>query len=933
MSSTPQQTSTVLSESKFNIAIGSRFVLLLVWLLLAACRSDVAQQTAHQSSVDALPVGKLDTTLARPLYYRLHMQIDPRQPQFAAELELDIELLQADDGIWLHGQNLDIRQIALRDSEVEVDYQQRHASGVVRISFAQPQPAGPLTLLISYRGRFDDNLAGLFRVQEQGDWYALAKSESIQARKYLPGFDQPGFKAPFAITLDIPDGQQAISNTPVVGHSALDNGLTRWQFMPTPPMPTYLLSLAVGPFDVQEYPSIPANAIRDRDIPLRAVARRGKVDAMQQVMAISAEFIDILESELGVAYPFRKLDIIAAPAWPSGATELSAAISYREERLFLPTDAPPAARLGMLGIHAHELAHMWFGNLVTPPWWDDLWLKEGFATWVTYWLLQRFEPEQSHALNGLQRSFAVMADDALASARAIREPITRNEDIRNAYDGITYSKGQAVLHMLDSYFGADRFRAALGDYLREFSHDVAAAEDFYSSIAASMQQPELITTLRSFVEQSGVPVVQVNAACNDDGTLINLEQNRYMPLGSPLREQLATAGERRWSIPLCLRYAIAGNSHRHCELLAAKQRSITLPQAQCPDWIMPNAAGSGYYRWQLSASGWRQLGQHFEQLAAGEKLAVIDSLQAAVAAGDAKPEQLLALTENMLQTHATQPRQVMQAPLAVFRDYLQRVLPQAEAEALRARLKMLYRDVDVCSDTAGSTDQQLLCRRMQQFRAMSLRDSLLRAELADRAARFIGLYGEPAPAALDADLYELALSVAVADIGPRFFAALIEFAGDFDDPRFAAAVPVALGAFSDAELLPVAHEMLLQPANEDTAQAALLGPRERYDMIMSMLASPALRSQHWVWYQANLAQILTLIPAQWQRRTPNAAAMFCSAQQAQELQQLFARHGALAPGHERALAQTLESIQLCTALRRHFTTAADTLTAAQVAHD
>ena len=373
----------------------------------------------------------------------------------------------------------------------------------------------------------------------------------------------------------------------------------------------------------------------------------------------------------------------------------------------------------MLGIHAHELAHMWFGNLVTPPWWDDLWLKEGFATWATYWLLQRFEPEQSHALNGLQRSFAVMADDALASARAIREPITRNDDIRNAYDGITYSKGQAVLHMLDSYFGADRFRAALGDYLRQFAHGVAAAEDFYASIAASMQQPELITTLRSFVEQSGVPVVRVNAACNDDVSVIDLQQSRYLPLGSPLREQHATAGERRWSIPLCLRYAMAGNSHRHCELLAAQQRSITLPQAQCPDWIMPNAAGSGYYRWQLPASGWQQLGQHFEQLAAGEKLAVIDSLQAAIAAGDAKPVQLLALTETMLQTYATQPRQVLQAPLAVFRDYLRRVLPQADAEALRARLKMLYRDVDVCTDAASSTDQQLLCRRMQQFRAVS----------------------------------------------------------------------------------------------------------------------------------------------------------------------------------------------------------------------
>lgn len=902
---------------------------MLLLLVLAGCRSDVPQ-TGYQSSAAALPTGALDASLARPLAYRLHMQIDPRQPRFSAELELDIALLQPDDGIWLHGQNIEVEHIALRDSDVEVDYQQRHASGVVRVGFATPQPAGELTLLIRYQAAFDDNLAGLFRVQEQGDWYALAKSESIQARKYLPGFDQPGFKAPLQITLDIPTGQQAISNTPVFAHRVLDDGMTRWQFMPTPPMPTYLLSLAVGPFDVVEYPPIPANGIRDGEIPLRAVARRGKADAMRQVMAITADLVNILETELGVPYPFRKLDIVAAPAWPSGATELSAAISYREERLFLPEDAPPAARLGMLGIHVHELAHMWFGNLVTPPWWDDLWLKEGFATWATPLTLQRFEPEQSHALNGLRRNFAVMRDDALASARAIRQPIVRNDDIRNAYDGITYSKSQAVLHMLDSYFGAERFRAALGEYLREFAHATADADQFYASIAASMQQPELITTLRSFVEQSGVPVVSVEAACTATGTELLLQQNRYVPLGSPLLAAADnSAAQRSWSIPLCLRYGSGGSSYRHCELLTTPQQTTTLPQ--CADWIMPNAAGSGYYRWQLSDSGWQALLQQFGVLDAGEKLALIDSLQAAIAAGEADLETFLQLVETLLQQADTQPRQVMQAPLTVFADMLQRVLPADQAYALRGRLQRLYRDVDVCSQAGDSSDQQLLCRSMQQFRALTLKDSLLRAQLADRATRFIGLHAAPVPQALDADLYELALTVAMQDIGTRFFVALQSFAADFDDPRFAAAVPVALGAIGDPELLPAAQELLLRAPADETDQGFKLGPRERFDMIMSMFQNSALRAQHWSWYAQNLPRILQLIPEQWQRRTPEAAAVFCSAQQAHALQQLFARHGDLTPGHERALAQTLESIQLCAALRKALT-APNGVAARQVAN-
>ncbi len=898
--------------------IAVMLTLLLLSIMLPGCRSDMAQQASLDSSANEIPGGALDGS-AKPLAYYLHMHIDPRQQQFSGTLQLDVEMLRADDGIWLHGQGLTIQKISLRDSDIAVDYTQMLDSGVVRIGFAKPLPAGQISLLIDYQASFDNNLAGLFRVQEQGDWYALAKSESIQARKYLPGFDQPGFKAPMHLTLDIPTGYQAITNTPVYSQSVLENGITRWQFLPTPAMPTYLLSLAVGPFDVVEYPAIPANAVRAQEIPLRAVARRGQASNMRQVMEITAEFVYILETELGVAYPFRKLDIVAAPAWPSGATELSAAISYREERLFLPEHAPPAARLGMLGIHAHELAHMWFGNLVTPPWWDDLWLKEGFATWATPLVLTRFEPEQSHALNGLQRNFAVMAIDSLTSARAIREPILRNEDIRNAYDGITYSKSQAVLHMLDSYFGAPRFRAALADYLRTYAHAVAASPDFYRSIADSMQQPELITTLRSFVEQAGVPLLDVQPSCpaagSNQSATITLTQQRYLPLGSPAQQ------EQTWSIPVCLRYGMAAESYQQCHIMNDREMVLQLPAGHCPDWIMPNAAGSGYYRWQFATADWHTLLTHFERLDAGEKLAMVDSLQAAIATGNARLESLLSLLEVMLDQAQQQPRQVLEAPLPILEDYLQRVLPPAPATQLRTQLQQLYREFDSCAARLDSIDKQLLCRRMQKFKAQSLGDSLLRADLADRASRFIGLNAEPVPAALDADRYELALSVAVQDLGARFYQRLIEFAKDFDDPRLAAAVPTALGAFTDPSLLPLARAMLLQnPAASDLAAGGLeLGPRERFDMIMSMLSTTELREQHWRWYQQHLPQILALIPEQWRRRTPNAGAVFCAPEQAAQLQRLFAEHGALAPGHERALAQTQETINLCSALRQAVT--------------
>jgi alanyl aminopeptidase len=247
----------------------------------------------------------------------------------------------------------------------------------------------------------------------------------------------------------------------VIDRHPVGDGLERLVFATTPPMSTYLLSLAVGPFEIAERKPILPNEFRSRPIPLRGVARSGRANDMNYVLNVTPRMVEIFEQELRRPYPFEKLDIVAAPQWPSGATELSAAITYREQLILVGDDPAPGARLSLLGVHAHEIAHMWLGNEVTPPWWDDLWLKEGFATWATPLVLTILEPEGGHGLNALETSIGAMQLDSLASTRAIREPITDNSDIRNAYDAITYSKSLGVIHMIDRYFGSDVFRPAL----------------------------------------------------------------------------------------------------------------------------------------------------------------------------------------------------------------------------------------------------------------------------------------------------------------------------------------------------------------------------------------------------------------------------------------------------------------------------------------
>ncbi len=882
--------------------------MVLLFLVLAACQPQEQQATVEQTELStptpdagAAPIGQLAET-AYPLGYQLDLHIDPREDSFSGRAIIDIELREAANGIWLHGQLLTVHSVLLTNSdgqESKASYQEVLPSGVAWADFGYELDAGRIRLDFEYQASFDQNLAGLFNVVEQGDAYALAKSESIQARKYLPGFDQPGFKAPFTISITIPKGDHAIGNAPELSRTSVDDQYDRIQFAQTPPMSTYLLSLAVGPFDVVERADIPASQFRDYPIPLRGVARRGRGSELEYVLDITPRYIEIFEQALGRPYPFKKLDIVAAPAWPSGATELSGAITYREERLFLGGDASPQARLDLLSVHAHEIAHMWFGNQVTPPWWDDLWLKEGFATWATPMVLSLFEPDGGHDLNGLERNFGVMRVDSLATTRAIREPILRNEDIRNAYDGITYSKSQAVIHMVDSYFGADKFRRALGGYLAEYADSRADSTQFYQSIGEQTGDPKLTRVFKHFVEQQGVPQLDVSLDCADASQVrVMLEQSRYRPLGSSITD------DHSWSIPVCVRYPESNTTQVQCGIVTQDNPVLQLNTQQCPAWIMPNANGSGYYRWQLAADYWQSLMANFELLQQSEQLALIDSALAAFEAGTADQALLLEVIE--LSTQAT-TRQVVVAPLEALRRYLGTVFENVEVEDFRQQLTPLYLMALERVGNSASEDQLLLKNRLLDFVASSLQYQPARELLTEQAMRFTGFNQQRDSNALSSDLYKAALSIAVQDLGAGFFQHLMGGGVDeIDDPRFAGMLPIALGSFNDAELLPQARAYALSER---------VGPREAFDMIRSMMESPVLRDQHWQWYRAELPAILNKIPSQWQRRTPRMADVFCSQDKIGELQALFAEYGDQAPGHELALRQTSEAIDLCSALR------------------
>lgn len=853
---------------------------------------------------EAAPRGPLPGGV-RPTAYEMDLTIDPRKERFGGTVTIDLEFDKPADGVWLHGQGLEIRDVRVTSELLEDEpatWRDVLNSGVAWINFPRRVSSGSAEVSIRYTAPFDANLAGLFKVEEQGNAYALAKSESIQARRFMPGFDEPSFKAPFDITLTVPEDAMAISNTPVEEVEALEEeGLTRVVFETTRPLPTYLLSLAVGPFDEVEGPALSPNEVRATPVPLTGYTRQGKGSEISYALMMTEPMVSFFERQLGVPYPYEKLDIIAAPQWPSGATELAAAITYRESRILYGPNSGPAARRSLLNIHSHELAHMWFGDLVTPPWWDDLWLKEGFASWATGIVLADMEPEGGYELDAVADSISAMALDSLASARAVREPITMNEDIRNAYDSITYDKGLAVIAMVDSYFGAETFRPALGRYIERFEDSVADSPQFFEVIAEETGEPDLTTAFRSFVEQSGLPVIDAGLQCREGRTPeVTLSQSRYQPLGSPIEES------RRWTVPFCMIAASGERRERVCTMMSEPELTLPLEALDsCPDWVMPNAGGAGYWRFTMPEAQWALLAVNFAALEPGEAMVAIDSARASFEAGQLSLPSLMAIT-NAGTRH--EERQVIEEAVRTYAGLYRAV---ADDEAARAGLESeILRVFRPRLDAAAGSDRdrdRIISSRLEGFLARTGNNQTLREDFARAANAYVGRPVEGDVRPLTSDDFATALAIGFQEGGEPFLNAMLASLSDIDDPTYEQAVAYAIGQNRDPELLPVILDLTM---------SGKLGTRETYTIMAGQMRQKPTQAAAWRWLQSNYPEFVTRIPGQRPRSTPRLASDLCSPAAIDELEALFETHGDLAPGYERALAEARESIELCIALEK-----------------
>lgn len=859
---------------------------------------------------DDIPLGQL-TAEVQPLSYELELTINPGLEEFSGKATIELEISTPRNHFFIHGKNIEATKVLISDgaSTYQSHYEQVDASGIVQISGPNPM-SGNIRLIIEYTAPFNQSLDGLYKVSESGNDYAYTQFEAISARLAFPGFDEPGFKTPFTTTLIVPENHVAISNTPEVS-SEIIGGMKVVRFAPTKPLPTYLIAFAVGEFDVVAAQDLPITDVRDRPLPLRGIAVKGKGEQLAYALEGTNAIVTALESYFGTPYPWAKLDILAVPDFSSGAMENVGAITYRESLLLFDDTATPERKRRYKMVHAHELAHQWFGDLVTPAWWNEIWLNESFATWMAHVAMDMIEPEGHYRRSLLGRGLRVMKSDSLVNARQIRQPILSNNDIATAFDGITYSKGGAVLSMFESFLGRDDFRQGVRNYMDEFQYGTATADDFIRHLAAaSGEHPGkvVIKAFNTFLEQPGLPLVEVASDCIDERVSVHLTQSRYFPLGSA-----GTEGQQ-WDIPICLRLGYADEDIRTCLLLTEQEQTFELPQA-CPDWIMPNADSAGYYRFSMTREHWAKLLANSDRQSTNEMIAMFGSLSGAFNAGDLDIATLMSIAPQLI---VSPDWQVATAPIEHMKFMYDRLASDGQKQELESRFDEYYSGklnatgLDVINDR----DQAQLQTALVDFLARTAKQPELRAELVDMARAYSGYQSDNMlhPQLANPIIVGTALIVAVDELGDDFVDHLYQIVLGSTDAVVRGRVLDAIGSTKNPAKAAEIRELVLSPELRDN---------EIYRIIYPQVGMPETRDDTWAWFQLNMDRILLRIPEDsWGRMTFFGSA-FCNTEKQAEVQAFFEDRISELTGGPRRLAQTLEGIELCVAKVQQHKTAMD----------
>lgn len=853
----------------------------------------------------------------RPAAYRLSLAVDPAQPTHHGEVAIDITLTKPSATVLLHAKDLRITAAWAEAGAHRIAARvQRHDAERIELRLPRALPVGKAVLGLTFEGRLQDkDVYGLFRQRDGtpavsgpgGGWAAFTQFEAVGARLAFPLFDEPGFKVPWTLTLTVPEGLTAVANMPVAEEEAAGGGRKRVRFATTPPLPAYLLAFAVGDFALREVPPAAATSANEtahaERTPLRFITPRGREAEASYAAAVTGPVLAQLERYFDMPHPYAKLDSLAVPVTVGfSAMENPGLVTYASTVLLAPPGRESAQfRQEYVSTAAHELAHQWFGNLVTPAWWDDLWLNESFASWLGDRITAQVLPDAGWDAAPAQARRWAMQADRLASARRIEQPVRVDEDLGNLWDAITYQKGQAVLGMAEAWLGEAPFRAGVQRYIQRHAWGHATGNDFFAALAAASPTPAeaaLPAAIRSFTTQPGIPLLSATLLCEaGQPPQLKLAQSRLLPLGSP-----AVAGpSARWQIPIRLRTP-AGITRT---LLDSAEATVALPDADCPAWLSANADGSGYYRVVYAADGLARLTTPAmaATLPVGEALALIDDAAGLHDAGEIDTASVLAV----VQAFASHPRRAVVEASADLLAHLQPLAGNAGARAAyAARWQAAFgergRALGWRPRAGDGDDAQLLRAELLPRLADLGDDAALRAQARDLAQAWLS-----DATVLTPELRRATLSAAALDGDDTLFDGLLASLRRSSDRALRSDLLAALGHFRRPALAQRARALLLD-AGIDIRES--LRP-----LLAGQTADAATRPDALAHVARNLEALTRRMGGDAPARLPHLFERACGQDERQQIETTFAKAMPRYLGGPLALRRTLEAVDLCTAWR------------------
>jgi len=890
--------------------------------------------------VPAVPAPRSDGRLppeVRPVGYALDLVIDPATPRFSGHARIKVQIATPVRALILHAKGLEVRRATVKTrphGELTAIATLRKAAGSKgepeELVLALDRPIGPgeAEMDLDYDGPFGEKMRGLYRAQDHGAWYAFTQFEPTDARRAFPCFDEPAFKTPFDVAITVPQDLVAFANMKERQRQPrAAAGQVRFEFETSPPLPTYLVALAVGTFDVVAgaadgispgpHPNAPASAA---PLDVRIIATHGKSPLAGSALSATLGLLGPLSRYFQSPYPYGKLDLVAVPAFGSGAMENAGLLTFREERLLLDARASLASRLGSASIIAHELSHQWFGDLVTMAWWDDLWLNEAFATWMADKAVDEHRPATRARLQALAGKSRVMSEDSLSTARRIRNPVGSTSAALEAFDGVTYVKGRAVLAMTEAWLGENTFRDGIRRYLNQHAWGSATAGDLYAALSEASGERPVARVMDAFTTQTGFPVVDATLECpgslagrSDKGAVVRLTQREYRTL-----DRKAEASDKLWQIPVCVAFSAddlaahgAVKLDRQCALMEAREARIELKvTVRCPALLYANAGEDGYYRVQLDRERLAQLASLLERLPEPERFGVVSNAFAAVRSGDLPASTFLALVSKLATDHSRLVwSEAIDALWSIDRALITDQARPAFARFVRALAAPTVRRLG-WREAPNETDDDHFLRESVLHLAGDLGEDAGVLARADRLARqwlatSAGARGGAAVAAVSNDVARVALPLAAKHGDEALWQQMAGVLRKTSTPEARLLALSGLTAFEDGGLVERTLALVLD---------GTIKPQDLRYVFPAMALRRASREPALAWLQAHFDEIAPKIPSAMVGRVIASVAGVCEGDRVRALEAFFRAHTAEVEGVAKDLRQSVESALRCSAL-------------------